>query len=252
MPRISVITATRNVADTILDCAHDLLQKLGPEDEWVVQDGASEDDTVKLIHKLRDPRIRLESKADGSIYEAFNRATARARGDFYFFIGTDDKLFMHLNDIRDRLQHSDTIYYGDVRVMSSGKRYAGRFTCSMLARKNICHQAIFYPKAVFYKHCYNTRYTLLADWVLNMACWHDPAFRFEYMNCCISRYNDLDGQSARNIDVMFQQDYTRLLRTYFPFRHCWKPWIIHTFAGCYRTVFRRPVPKIRKRSGLPS
>lgn len=245
-----MITATRNAVALLRANAPDLLKRLGDRDEWLVQDGASDDETAEYLAELNDPRVRLESKQDFGVYEAFNRALNRAQGDFILFLGADDRLLITMDEIRNRLSNPKTIYYGDVVLEQSGRRYAGPFSAKRLAQTNICHQAILYPQAAFASRCYDINYPIQADWVLNMDCWHDHLLEFEYLDCIIASFNEHDGLSSRLVDVAFQRDYPRILRRYFSLRDCFRPWIVHATINKFRLVSCRPIPSERKQSGL--
>jgi glycosyltransferase involved in cell wall biosynthesis len=248
--RVSVITATRNAVALLRENAPDLLQRLGDGDEWLIQDSASDDATAQYVAELSDPRVRLESKQDSGIYEAFNRALNRVQGHFVLFLGADDRLLIALDEIRHRLSHPATIYYGDVVLEQSRQRYAGPFTGKRLARTNICHQAIFYPKTAFASRRYDTHYPIQADWVFNMDCWQDRSLAFEYLDCAVASFNDHSGLSSRFVDIAFQRDYPQILWRHFPLRDCLMPWIVHTVGNACRSILRRPMPIERKRRGL--
>ena len=91
------------------------------------------------------------------------------------------------------------------------RRYDGPFSGGKLARKNICQQAIFYPRAVFEKYQFDPRYRVLADWALNMRCRGDREFRFRYLPAVIAEYNDSTGVSSRQRDREFQSAYLGLV-----------------------------------------
>jgi glycosyltransferase involved in cell wall biosynthesis len=88
--KYSIITATYN-AEKFLERA--LLSILGqsyPDFEWIIQDGASTDGTLEIVSRYRDSRIKLQSGPDAGIYDAWNKAVARATGDWALFLGADD------------------------------------------------------------------------------------------------------------------------------------------------------------------
>ena len=125
------------------------------------------------------------------------------------FLGADDKLVNCLHRIAPRLKSQGTIYYGDVYMSGKNKVYDGRFNATKLACKNICQQAIFYPRAVFQGRKHNLKYPVLADWALNLECWAE--FHFQYIPHLVSIYNDT-GNSARCSDPEFQRDKERLVK----------------------------------------
>ena len=207
------------------DAAHDLPGALdsiaahAPDIPLLIWDGASTDGTIDLLH-AHDTRItRWQSAPDLGIYDAFHRLIDWAETDFVYFLGADDRLrpdwttatAQHLND-------PNTLYYGDVQLLSSGKPYAGPFPGERLAQTNICQQAIFYPRSLFQRHRFHLEYRLQADWHLNMRCRADPDIAFQYLPLTVCDFNDLHGSSSTAYDHAFNRDYPRLLRQMFSTR----------------------------------
>lgn len=215
-PRISVVTAVRNGRGTIDACLDSVAAQRYAGLEHVVVDGASTDGTVDRLRLRTDARLRWVSEPDAGVYDAMNRGVGLATGDYLLFLGADDVLLVDLVEVARYLVDARTIYYGDAYWPARGRRYDGPFGASKLARRNICQQAIFYPRAVFERHSFDLRYRLQADWELNMRCFSDPAFRFEYVPVVVARYNDLDGASTRQRDLALEADYPRLLWRHFP------------------------------------
>ena len=220
-PRITLCTVCRNSKGPLADASASVLASLGGADEWVVQDGASTDGTLEFLNGLPDALVRTESRPDGGIYDAMNRAVERADGDFFLFLGADDRLKIHLDKIRTRLVDAQTVFYGDVWRLQSGDRYAGPFDGAKLARTNICQQAIFYPRAAFAGRRFDTRYAQQADWVFNMDCFADSSLRFDYLDMVVADYAQ-GGVSSLKMDAAFQRDYRKLLKKHFPFRQRWQ------------------------------
>lgn len=232
---ISVITVCRNAAKELPGAAASVLDALSSGDEWVVQDGASTDETASFFAGLSDERVLMESRPDNGIYDAMNRAADRASGDFVLFLGADDRLRITMNDIRSRLQDAQTVYYGDVWRSASQDRYAGPFNAAKLARTNICHQAVFYPRAAFRNRCFDEQYPFQADWVFNMNCFADDSLRFEYMDVIVADYAQ-GGASSMKMDEAFQRDYRHLLRRYFSFSDRWLPSLASFGSKVFRSL----------------
>ena len=217
-PRISVITVVRNGAGTLADCVESVVRQAYPKLEYVIVDGASTDGTVDVIRRYEGRLARWVSEPDGGVYDAMNKAVRLATGDFLLFLGADDQLLCDLAQVAPSLRDSHTVYYGDAFWPAHNRRYDGRFGPAKLAARNICHQAMFYPRAVFQKYSFDLRYRLQADWELNMRCFSDPALRFDYLPVLVARYNDLTGSSTRQRDLALEADYPRLLWRHFPAR----------------------------------
>lgn len=90
--KFSILTVTRNRAATLGDALDSLAAQTYGDYEHIVHDGASTDGTLALLATRPDPRRRVVSEADGGIYDALNRALARAGGDVVGVLHSDDFL----------------------------------------------------------------------------------------------------------------------------------------------------------------
>lgn len=90
-PRISVVLASCNGAAYISEQLASLLDALSDDDEIVVCDDASEDDTVSVVRSIGDPRIKVHAFGERVGYQRnFERAIRASRGRFIFFSDQDD------------------------------------------------------------------------------------------------------------------------------------------------------------------
>lgn len=93
VPFFSIITATCNAAETLPVLLASLSEQHCRDFELVVQDARSSDGTLALLERASGiPAIELLSERDSGIYDAWNRAVARARGQWLLFLGSDDRL----------------------------------------------------------------------------------------------------------------------------------------------------------------
>ena len=206
----------RNGAATILRCVRSVTRQAYPGLEYLVLDGASDDGTVEIVRRHLRPVDCLISEPDRGVYDAMNKATRTATGDFLLFLGADDELVADLAEVAPRLVDAHTVYYGDAFWPRLGRRYDGPFDAAKLARRNICQQAIFYPRSAFARHAFDLRYPLQADWELNMRLRSDPGFRLEYLPILVANYDDAGGMSSRLADPVMEARYPGLLFRHFP------------------------------------
>ncbi len=239
-PLISVVTVTRNSADHLAGCLDSVAAQEGAAFEHWVVDGASTDGTVEMLRARNDPHLQWISEPDAGIYDAMAKAVRRAAGPWIYFLGADDRLRPGaLGEMAGHLQEANTLYYGDVWMTTRRKRYDGRFGRWKLALKNICQQAIFYPRSVFEAHAFEKQYTIQADWVLNMACRRDPQFLFLHVPMVVADFNDAGGVSSRKRDLAIERDYVMLLNRYFP---AWISWPLSAAVVGWRFVTRKNMP----------
>ncbi|MDR0826559.1 MAG: glycosyltransferase [Desulfovibrio sp.] len=125
--KFSLIIATMNAGRYLERALSSILAQTFTDYEIVVQDGGSSDNTLALLGKARQDRIKLRSEPDGGIYDAWNRALDRACGDWGIFLGADDFLLdkyvlercaRHL----DRLPEKIIFAYGDL-VLGTKERH---------------------------------------------------------------------------------------------------------------------------------
>ena len=236
-PLVSVVTVTRNTAAHVAGCLDSVAAQDGADYEHWVVDGASTDGTVDVLRGRRDERLHWISEPDRGIYDAMTKAVRLAKGRWIYFLGADDRLRPGiLREMASRLKGGNTLYYGDVWMTKRGIRYAGKFGGWKLALKNICQQAIFYPRSAFEFHAFEEKYAIQADWVLNMECWRDRRFRFEYVPVVVADFNDEGGASSVRRDLAIERDYVELLRENFP---AWISWPLAAAAHGWRFIKRK-------------
>lgn len=88
--KISIITATYNAAEHLPYLIKSLRAQSYKDFEWVIADGLSTDDTLKIINEVSGLNVILSSERDFGIYDALNRAIKMAVGEYYVVIGADD------------------------------------------------------------------------------------------------------------------------------------------------------------------
>jgi glycosyltransferase involved in cell wall biosynthesis len=90
---ISVIVAVFNGAKTLQQCIDSVAGQTYPHKELIVIDGGSIDGTREILEGDATKLAYWVSEPDRGIYHAWNKALARARGDWICFLGADDYLW---------------------------------------------------------------------------------------------------------------------------------------------------------------
>jgi len=87
---ISIITATYNSARTIATCLKSVNDQTYKEIEHINIDGASVDDTLKIINSLPCRVSKVISEPDKGIYDAMNKGIAVSSGEVIAILNSDD------------------------------------------------------------------------------------------------------------------------------------------------------------------
>ena len=141
-----------------------------------------------------------------------NKVRALAQGDWLVFLGCDDVMLDALGPFAAGHRDPGTVYYGNVILRSNGRRYDGPFSRYRMMLRNICHQAIFYPRQVYRTTAYELRFRFLADYEYNLRLM-GMGRRFAFIDLAVALYND-QGASARG-DPAFARERFRLIRDNF-------------------------------------
>jgi glycosyltransferase involved in cell wall biosynthesis len=209
IPRVTIITVTYDVALFLEDFLKNVLPYRSPEVELIILDGNSTDDTLSILQQYNNQIDYWRSEPDAGIYDAMNHATQYARGQWLYFIGADDRLLPGFNKAIKYLTNANTIYYG--KVVFRGEVFDKKFKRYDFAKINICHQSIFYPASVFKHYQYNTTYKVFADHYLNMCCFTDKRYQWQFIDELMAVF-DPRGYSSSTKDFAFEKDYYHNLR----------------------------------------
>ena len=88
---ISICLATYNGSRYAEAQLRSILEQLSPEDEVLVADDGSTDNTIAIINAMGDPRIRWVAQGGKlGVVKNFERSISAARGEFIFLSDQDD------------------------------------------------------------------------------------------------------------------------------------------------------------------
>lgn len=210
-PLLSIITPTLNSASTIEDCLKSVANQTYKNIEHLIIDGVSTDATLHIIKKSQSEysHIRVISEKDNGIYDAINKGIRIAKGQWLYFLGSDDKLY-DTSVFESIFYNSEYIkfdvLYGNVISPIFNGKYDGRFDIEKLFCKNICHQAIFFRRKVFdLIGDYNIDYKIFADWDHNFKWFLNPAITKIYLDKIIAVFA-ARGSSSICKDELFEAE----------------------------------------------
>ncbi|APG60115.1 glycosyltransferase family 2 protein [Christiangramia salexigens] len=217
-PFFSIIIPTYNSEDNLMAALVSLKNQIYNNYEVIIIDNLSSDNTVLIAKQFLKnlPAVKIISEKDKGIYHAMNKGVKMSSGKWLYFMGADDKLYdgFVLKKIYDKVA-SDKIgvevIYGNVKSNYFNNLYDGKFSKYKIARKNICHQAIFLKKSVFSKiGGFNLKYKVLADWEHNIRWFYSKRIKHLYIDLVVADYGE-GGFSSQHTDKKFHRDKNHLI-----------------------------------------
>jgi glycosyltransferase involved in cell wall biosynthesis len=163
-PQISVIVPVLNSRATLRRCLDSVFAQRDANVELIVVDGGSTDGSVEILREYNDRIAFWESKPDGGVYPAFNRGVRQAKGDWLYFLGSDDWLWS--DDVLQKLSPHLASAYPEYRVVYGQVIYVNqkgetltplgepwaRFRRHFLQGHMVPHQAVFHHRRLFEEH----------------------------------------------------------------------------------------------------
>jgi glycosyltransferase involved in cell wall biosynthesis len=162
-PRISVIVAALDAGRTIGRCLDSIAECDYPNLEVIVADGGSQDGTLErldLLRKRMGSMLSWISEPDTGIADAWNKAVARATGDWILFLGADDMIASPtvFSRMAPRLENAlprHRVVYGLIALVDHNghtlrlmdRPWAPQEFRS--CRYNLPHQAVFHHRSLF-------------------------------------------------------------------------------------------------------
>ena len=91
-PRISVVTPSYQQAAFVEECLRSVLLQDYPNLEYIVVDGGSRDGSREVIARYHASLAHWQSQKDGGQGDAINQGFARATGEIFGWVNSDDML----------------------------------------------------------------------------------------------------------------------------------------------------------------
>lgn len=174
--RVTIVVAVLDGVSTVERCIASIARQTYANKELIVIDGGSTDGTVAVLERWSDAISHWESAPDRGIYDAYNRALARATGDWILFIGSDDYLWeaQTLETVAPHLAAQvgrHPVVYGRVaftnhvgEIVECRNEDWSTYRSIPCAQWSFSTQGMFMHKSLFDRHgSFDLRFPIIAD-----------------------------------------------------------------------------------------
>lgn len=224
-PLFSIITVTYNAEQTLPATLKSIEDQSCELFEFILVDGASKDNTVKLAENSTIKNKIIHSEPDRGLYDAMNKGLGIATGDYVIFLNSGDSFHSPetLAHIAEKIMENDYpgIVYGQTDIVDSDRKYIGprhliapeiltleSFRDGML----VCHQS-FVPLRKITNN-FDRRYRFSADYDWCIRCLQHSA-RNCYMDETLVDYLS-EGLTTSNRNKSLMERF-RIMSHYYGF-----------------------------------
>ena len=179
-PKFSIVTITFNAAKDLEPTIKSIIEQDYDNIEYLIIDGGSKDDTLKIAEKYSTNIDYIVSGKDNGLYDAMNKGLRAATGDYIWFINAGDALHSPfvVREIVSLLKDKNelpTVIYGETAIIDENRRFIGMrrlkapekltwrsFMMGML----VCHQSFIVRKDIAGEYDLTYRFSSDFDWCI--------------------------------------------------------------------------------------
>ncbi len=180
LPLVSIISITYNAESCLEETILSVIAQTYPKIEYILIDGASQDNTLQIIQKYASKITYWQSEPDQGIYHAMNKGLQIASGDYVWFMNAGDAI-----EAPDTLEKAlktapnADIYYGEAAYYDLENHYLGLRSEVMPHRLPqllrwqdfdkgmvVCHQAAIVKKEIAPLYDLNHPFSADIDWLI--------------------------------------------------------------------------------------
>ena len=254
MSRYSIITVNRNNADGLKKTIVSVINQTYDDYEYIIIDGNSTDDSVKVIKQFSDKVTYWISEPDGGIYNAMNKGISVSTGDYLLFLNSSDVFYdERVLELVDKNHHNCDLIIGRESLGGASPTVFNLKVITMMSlfQKPLPHQATFINRKLFINTRYDEKYKIVADWKFWIQKIIIENCSYEYIDVVIDVF-DMNGVSlnshglgSNECDLLFSEVlYKRCVPDYVKYNHLDDKWVELGHKIFYRRNFKTLIYKI--------
>lgn len=168
--KVSIITVSFNASKTIEATIKSVLSQTYKNIEYIIIDGKSTDDTLKIVGKYKSRIAKIVSESDKGLYDAMNKGTKFAKGEIVYFLNADDVLKDNkvVENVVKKFGKNTDFVFGDVEFFypleNKFVRISRTASVDELKKGNMPpHQGSFVKRELLKKFPFDLKYKSSAD-----------------------------------------------------------------------------------------
>ena len=172
--KITVLTVVYNDERNIQKTLDSVVSQDYPQLEYIIIDGKSTDGTLKIVEKYNDKIDVIISESDDGIYDAMNKGTKLASGQYISYLHSGDRFYSSktISNVFSHLKEKPDIIYGNyyVEYPNGIGRIENSHNPENLWRPFFNQQCAFYKKTILNPQPFEIKYNTAADFYFTMQC----------------------------------------------------------------------------------
>lgn len=230
MMKLSIITINFNDRDGLDKTIQSVINQTYKNFEYIVIDGASTDGSVDVIKKYADRLTHWVSEPDTGIYNAMNKGTRMAQGEYCLYLNSGD--FLAADDVLEKafsynfmedIVSCNLMLFDNINeTLQKPPQHISLFT---FFNGSLPHPSTFIKRGLLNRiGGYNEKYRLMSDWCffLDSLIVHNCSYRT--LDIMLSKYNCFglsvtQGHTEAIASVEYlQNSFPRIIDDYIPYK----------------------------------
>jgi len=182
---LSIITVSYNDLENLKKTVKSVLSQSYENIEYIIIDGNSNDGSKKFLETIEDKRVKWISEKDKGLYDAMNKGSNLANGDFVIFLNagdlfTEDKI---LEKVVKKISNKERVYFTRAKVVGEDVEWIYpkmSVDVSKWIKKYLPnHQSMLFPKQFYKSYKYDLKLKTTADIDYKLA---SKKYGFEFID----------------------------------------------------------------------
>ena len=227
--KLSIITINFNDRDGLDKTIQSVINQTYKDFEYIVIDGASTDGSVDVIKKYADKLTHWVSEPDTGIYNAMNKGTRLAQGEYCLYLNSGD--FLAADDV---LEKAFSYNFTEDIVSCNCLDFDDKHECLKIPPRNVSlftfmggslpHPTSFIKRELLNRlGGYNESYRIMSDWCFFLEAVIVQQCSYRTLDILLSKFNCFGISSTSSIietaksKEYIRDKFPRIMEDYIPY-----------------------------------